>query len=41
MSAGMQTYQIPDLVEPNDELIALGHKIRPSLSAVLQELKVS
>ncbi|GAB2646960.1 HAD family hydrolase [Vibrio panuliri] len=41
VSAGMQTYQIPDLVVPNDEIKALGHKIKPSLSIVLEELKAS
>lgn len=41
VSAGMQTYQIPDLVEPSEEIIALGHKIKPSLSAVLEELKAN
>ncbi len=36
--AGMITYQIPDLVEPCDEVRALGHKIRSSMSQVLEEL---
>jgi len=39
VSAGMQTFQIPDLVEPSDEIIALGHAIKPSLADVLHKLK--
>ena len=38
-AAGMITYQIPDLVEPCDEVRALGHKIRPSMHRVLEELQ--
>lgn len=41
VNAGMQAYQIPDLVQPSDDIVALGHKIRPSLSAVLEELKAN
>lgn len=39
VSASMQTFQIPDLVTPSDEIIALGHNIQPSLHHVLQSLK--
>lgn len=39
VSANMMSYQIPDLVEPCDDIIALGHKISPSLSHVLASLK--
>lgn len=39
MGAQMLTFQIPDLVEPNEEIRALGHHIRPSLIQVLNELK--
>ena len=38
-SAGMVTYQIPDLVEPCDEVRAFGHKIRSSMHQVLEELE--
>jgi hypothetical protein len=37
----MITYQIPDLVTPSDDVVALGHSIRPSLSHVLDELKAN
>ncbi|BEU02040.1 phosphatase [Agarivorans sp. OAG1] len=39
VAAGMQVYQIPDLIQPSDELKRLGHKVRDSLSEVLLELK--
>lgn len=38
VAANMITYQIPDLVEPSDEVIALGHKIVPSMKDVLLDL---
>lgn len=38
MAANMYTFQIPDLVEPDAEIRALGHQIRPSLHDVLHEL---
>jgi HAD superfamily hydrolase (TIGR01509 family) len=39
VSASMSTYQIPDLVEPCEEIRQLGHSIVPSLHDVLRELK--
>jgi len=39
VAAKTKAYQVPDLVEPSDEVIALGHEIHPSLSHVLQKLK--
>jgi len=39
IAANTETYQVPDLVEPSDEVIALGHEIHPSLSHILQALK--
>tara|TARA_R110001583_G_scaffold6499_1_gene32801 strand:- start:23283 stop:23951 length:669 start_codon:yes stop_codon:yes gene_type:complete len=39
IAAKMQVYQIPDLVMPDQEIIALGHSIQPSLDIVLQQLK--
>ncbi len=39
VAANMQTFQIPDLVEPSDDIIALGHTIEPSMFAVLNRLK--
>ncbi|EGQ9935487.1 HAD family hydrolase, partial [Vibrio vulnificus] len=39
VSANMMTYQIPDLVEPCEEVIAFGHRISPSLAEVLKELQ--
>lgn len=41
VAAKMITYQIPDLVMPSDDVVALGHRIRPTLSDVLEELKAS
>ncbi len=38
VAANMQTYQIPDLVEPSAEVIAFGHRIVPSMHHVLNEL---
>lgn len=39
VAANMSTYQIPDLVEPCDEVRQFGHSIVPSLHDVLNELK--
>lgn len=39
LAAKMQVYQVPDLVIPDQEVIALGHHIEPSLNAVLTRLK--
>lgn len=39
MAAKMHTYQVPDLVEPSDDVKQLGHTILPSLHDVLAELK--
>ena len=39
ISAGMQVYQVPDLVKPCAEIIALGHTISHSLEDVLVKLK--
>ncbi|MBW3695025.1 HAD family phosphatase [Vibrio sp. T187] len=39
IAANMITFQIPDLVEPCDEVKALGHTIAPSLTDVLNSLK--
>ena len=41
VSAGMMTYQIPDLVEPDDDVKTLGHTIARSLSEVLSVLRDS
>ncbi|MCG6217356.1 HAD family hydrolase [Vibrio furnissii] len=41
VAAKMIAYQIPDLVMPSDDVVALGHRIRPNLSDVLEELKAS
>ena len=38
ISANMQLFQIPDLVEPSEQVKALGHKIMSSLSDVHQLL---
>ncbi len=38
MAAQMATYQIPDLVEPSHEVLALGHRVVPSMHHVLAEL---
>ncbi|RTZ18343.1 HAD family phosphatase [Vibrio aquaticus] len=41
VGAKMITFQIPDLVEPSDEIKQLGHTILPSLTDVLAQLKQS
>ena len=38
VAAGMQTYQIPDLVSPTEEVRALGHAVMPSLHEVLRAI---
>lgn len=40
VSAGMTTYQIPDLVTPCAEVLALGSQLRTSLFDVYQELSL-
>ena len=39
IAAGMQVHQVPDLVKPNADIIALGHTISGSLADVLNDLK--
>lgn len=39
VAANMVTFQIPDLVEPCEEVLAFGHAIVPSLHHALAELK--
>ncbi|GAA5187608.1 HAD family phosphatase [Ferrimonas gelatinilytica] len=39
VAAGMITYQIPDLVQPDETTRALGHRVLPNLFAVLEELQ--
>ncbi|MGD8115203.1 HAD family hydrolase [Vibrio sp. TRT 29B02] len=39
VAARMNTYQIPDLLEPSEDVIALGHQILPSLHDALADLK--
>ncbi|WP_413112426.1 HAD family hydrolase [Thaumasiovibrio sp. DFM-14] len=39
VAAGMQTYQIPDLVQPCEQVLALGHNVSPSLVTVLSTLR--
>ncbi|NVD07729.1 HAD family phosphatase [Vibrio sp. JPW-9-11-11] len=39
VAANMTTFQVPDLVEPSDEVKALGHHIVPSLNHALSYLK--
>ncbi|WP_019614936.1 HAD family hydrolase [Psychromonas ossibalaenae] len=39
IAAGMQVYQVPDLVKPCADIIALGHNISSSLSNVLAQLQ--
>jgi HAD superfamily hydrolase (TIGR01509 family) len=39
ISAGMQVFQVPDLVTPCAETLALGHEVKPSLIDVLSHLK--
>ncbi|QUM80667.1 HAD family phosphatase [Moritella sp. 5] len=41
VSANMQTFQIPDLVQPSAEVLTLGHTVSASLSDVLKILKQS
>lgn len=40
VAAKMMTYQIPDLVQPSQDVIDLGHRILPSMVEVLAELKM-
>ena len=39
VAAQMQVYQIPDLVSPDQNIIALGHQVKASLHDVLSDLK--
>lgn len=39
IAAGMQVHQVPDLVVPDQDIIALGHTISDSLADVLRDLK--
>jgi HAD superfamily hydrolase (TIGR01509 family) len=39
VNANMQTFQIPDLVQPSAEILTLGHTVNRSLSNVLVTLK--
>lgn len=39
-AAGCTVYQVPDLVTPSDEILALGHRIVESLHVVLGELQM-
>lgn len=39
LAAGMQVYQVPDLIPPSTELIAMGHHIHSSLADVLHILQ--
>ncbi|CAM4165590.1 HAD family hydrolase [Vibrio agarivorans] len=39
VAAGMATFQIPDLVEPSQEVIKLGHAILPTMGDVLSHLQ--
>jgi len=39
LAANMKVYQVPDLVVPDTEIIALGHNIKKSLNDVLNELQ--
>ncbi len=39
VSAGMHVVQIPDLVKPDSDLLALGHRVLESLDAVIMLLK--
>ena len=38
IAAGMRTYQIPDLVSPSEDILALGHAVMPSLHEVLRAI---
>jgi len=39
VAAGMKVVQIPDLVEPDSELLALGHEVLESLDDVIEFIK--
>ena len=39
VAAKMQVYQVPDLVSPDQNIIALGHQVKASLHDVLSDLK--
>ncbi len=39
VAAGMQVIQIPDLVEPSEQLLLLGHRVHSSLTQVAQWLR--
>ena len=39
VAAKMQVYQVPDLVGPDKDIIALGHHVKASLNEVLTHLK--
>jgi len=39
VAAKMQVYQVPDLVSPDQDIIALGHQVKDSLLDVLMDLK--
>lgn len=39
VAAGTIAYQIPDMIQPTNEVIALGHTIKASLTDVLTELE--
>ena len=39
IAAGMQVHQVPDLVKPDAQILALGHTVSDSLSDVLSSLK--
>ena len=41
VAAGMQVHQVPDLVKPTEDIIALGHNIDNSLTDVLNNLKAA
>lgn len=41
VNANMQTFQIPDLVEPTQEILLLGHTVSRSLADVLVSLKTA
>ncbi|WP_435235929.1 HAD family hydrolase [Psychromonas sp. PT13] len=41
VAAGMQVHQVPDLVKPTDDIIALGHNIDDSLLNVLNHLQAA
>lgn len=41
VAAGLQMVQVPDLVSPSPEVLALGHNIVPSLNVFLNQLKAT